>query len=110
MRNENAKKQRTENRRIVGLPLLCLDMICSYMTGYSLIAVHEAFPLGYSSFLKPLILEKKIKREINDQNLRLLLNFRKDVKTRGLSALDLTKRCDIPTFIASFLFWAKEKS
>ena len=101
----NDKKQRAENSSIVDLPLLCLDLICSYMTGFSLLAVHEAFPLSYSAFLMPLILEKKEK----DRKLRMIINYRSEVKTKALSTLKKNDWHDIPAFVASFLFWTNEK-
>ena len=104
MENENAKKQRTENSCIVDLPLLCLDLICSYMTGYSLLAVHEAFPLSYSSFLKPLIFEQEEK----DKKLWCILEYRNEVRTKGLGVLK--EKNYIPAFVASFLFWTNEKN
>ena len=106
MKNENAKKQRSENGCIVDLPLLCLDLICSYMTGYSLLAVHEALPLSYSSLLKPLILERKK----NDEKLRLILEHKNEVKTKGLVALKDRNSYGIPTFVESFLFWSKGRA
>ena len=95
MQSENDKKQRKENSCVVDLPLLCLDMICSYMTGYSLLAVHEAFPLTYSSFLKPLILERRKK----DRKLRLLLEHRSEVRTKELTAFEEQYWTEVSFFI-----------
>ena len=50
--------------------------MCSYMTGYSLLAVHEALPPSYSSLLKPLILERKE----NDEKLQLFFEYSKAVE------------------------------
>ena len=106
MKNQNDKKQRTERSCIEDLPLLCLDLICSYMAGCSLLAVHEAFPLSYSSFLKPLMLERKE----NDKMLWRIIQHRNQVKTKGLSALKRKNWNDISILMVSFLFWCKGKT